>query len=621
MLSSISQKIEKGYQYLNEGNIEEAFQLVVKTENQEDLTPEESLEIHILKGAILFYMGRLEEAFKIGEQSLQKSKILNKPSQSIEAIFLKFGTFVILGKASDSWEDVKFCENLLKTNYEWTPSELEQSKATLSYMKGFLHYRKGEYNPALKYLIKSLAFIENSLRHSLLTPSLLTIIGDIYHRKGELEKARQSHERVLKLSKVRSYLTKIISATSQYCLGIIYYQQGNSDLAIENCLKSLKTFETYGMPFYVGSVYDHIIKIYLDQKDCEQARKYLNRFQRIYDQIDKKHDKIVYDTYYYELSRARILKASTRTRDRAIAETILKNLINRKIDVKASVSLTVQGEIPYAIIMLCELFFQELKLSNDIKILEDIEPLIERLTNEAERSNSSYLLAHAYLLRGKTSLLRMNMGEARRYLTQAQHIAEPKGLQLLARAISRNHDKLLEQLDEWENLKKKKASISERMDLALIDETIDQIQGRRMVDDLELKDEDSVLLMILAEGGSLLFSYTFAKEWEKDEELLGGFLSAFTSFSEEFFSQDLDRAKFGKFTVLIKSAFNFTICYLFKGQSYLALKKLTKFVRIINENDSIIETFRKFQNTSQLLEIKDYPFLKSFITEVFVKNE
>ncbi|MCP6719480.1 MAG: hypothetical protein KJI71_04630 [Patescibacteria group bacterium] len=618
MPSSVSHKIEKGYQHLNEGKIEEALQLVVEIENGQSLTPDENLQNQLLKGAALTYMGRIEEAFKIGEQASQESKILNKPTQSFDAVFLKFGTLLILGRVSESWEDVKFCENLLKTNYEWIPSELEQCKATFSYMNGYFHYLNGEYDLAINYLIKSLAFIENSYKYSFMVPSLLTIIGDVYLRKGELESALQSHKKVLKLSKGGSFLFKILSATSQYFLGVIYYQQGKSDLAIENCEESLKTFETYGIPFFIGAVYYLIIIIYLDQKDCEQARKLLSRLRHIY---DKTQNKIVYDTYYYELSRARILKSSTRTRDRAKAEIILKNLIDRNVDLKTSLNLTLLGEIPYAIIMLCELYFQELKFTNDMKILEDIEPLIERIISEAERSKSSHQLAKAYLLWGKTALLRMNMGEARRYLTEAQNIAEPKGLQLLAKSISRNHDKLLDQLDEWENLKKKKASLSERMDLALVDETIDQIQGKRTIDDLELKDEDSVLLMILAEGGSLIFSYPFAKEWEKDEELLGSFLSAFASFSDEFFSQDLDRAKFGKFTVLMKSTFNFTICYLFKGQSYLALKKLVKFVRIINENDSIIETFQKFQNRSQLLEIKDYPFLKSFITEVFVKNE
>ena len=60
------------------------------------------------------------------------------------------------------------------------------------------------------------------------------------------------------------------------------------------------------------------------------------------------------------------------------------------------------------------------------------------------------------MLYGKISLLQMNMGEARRYLIQAQNIAEDHGLQLLARAISEEHDKLLEQLAEWENFKKRK---------------------------------------------------------------------------------------------------------------------------------------------------------------------
>ncbi len=86
----------------------------------------------------------------------------------------------------------------------------------------------------------------------------------------------------------------------------------------------------------------------------------------------------------------------------------------------------------------------------------------------------------------------------------------------------------------------------------------------------ELLDEISVPLLIVLEGGVLVFSYPFTDEWKHDNELFGSFLSAFTSFSDEYFSEGLDLAKFGQYTVFMKSIANFSVCYLFKGQTYLA---------------------------------------------------
>ena len=87
------------------------------------------------------------------------------------------------------------------------------------------------------------------------------------------------------------------------------------------------------MPFYIGSLYDRIIITYLDQNDLEQARNYLTRFQHINEQISNRNNKIIYDTSFYEISRARILKSSNRTRDRAQAEIILKDLIKKEKEV------------------------------------------------------------------------------------------------------------------------------------------------------------------------------------------------------------------------------------------------------------------------------------------------
>lgn len=64
---------------------------------------------------------------------------------------------------------------------------------------------------------------------------------------------------------------------------------------------------------------------------------------------------------------------------------------------------------------------------------------------------------------------------------------------------------------------------------------------------------------------------------------------------------------------------NFSICYLFKGQTYVAKKKLSDFTNRIQKNVSIMETLNKYYQTSQVLELKDFPFLEGFIKGIFVK--
>ena len=120
------------------------------------------------------------------------------------------------------------------------------------------------------------------------------------------------------------------------------------------------------------------------------------------------------------------------------------------------------------------------------------------------------------------------------------------------------------------------------------------------------------------EGGVLIFSYPFTDEWKRDSELFGSFLSAFTSFSDEYFSEGLDRAKFGQYTVLMKPLETFSVCYLFKGQSYPAKQKLLQFTENIQNTEPVMKTLKKFYKTSQMLELKDFPFLEAFITDIFI---
>jgi hypothetical protein len=367
--------------------------------------------------------------------------------------------------------------------------------------------------------------------------------------------------------------------------------------------------------YWAGINYDSMIRAFLYKNSHQEAQKCLDRF---YQYLEK--NIIGKNFSWHKLSKARTLRSSSRARERAEAEKTLKELVDEHEVAKSEVTRGLPEEFTVALIEICDFYLEELRLTNDLKIIDDIQPYIKRLLEESERTKSYTLQAQTHLLQGKISLLLMNMGDARRYLTQAQLIAEEHSLQLLARAISTEHDKLLEQLDKWEEFKKSNPPISERMALASLEESVELMQRKRAIKPPKLTNEEPVLLLIIGEGGILLFSYPFSDEVKIEDEIFGGFLSAFTMFSDEVFSEGLDRVKFGSYTVLMKKLADLSFCYLFKGQTYLAQKKLSNFTENFQKNTSMMQTLTKFNQTSQVIEVKDFPFLEGFIKEIFTNK-
>ena len=80
----------------------------------------------------------------------------------------------------------------------------------------------------------------------------------------------------------------------------------------------------------------------------------------------------------------------------------------------------------------------------------------------------------------------------------------------------------------------------------------------------------------------------------------------------------LDRAKFGQYNVLIEPIADFSVCYLFKGQIYLAKEKLSIFIDRIRNNASIMKTLNKFKKTSQRVELDDIQILETLLNEIFL---
>jgi len=213
------------------------------------------------------------------------------------------------------------------------------------------------------------------------------------------------------------------------------------------------------------------------------------------------------------------------------------------------------------------------------------------------------------------------MKTARRYLTQAQKIAESYGIKRLAMKISYEHDELLRKTKMWENLKTSEVSLSERLELAGLNEQMENMVKKRMIEIPEISKEDPVMLLILTEGGNLLFSKKFVEDFSFEDDILGGFLTTINYIISEVFSEGLDRAVFGPFTLLMMPVQPFLVCYIFKGDSYFAHNKIKNFIDSIQNESCIWQSFQNFFQKSKSVQLNDIPSLESMVMEIFVEKK
>jgi hypothetical protein len=255
-----------------------------------------------------------------------------------------------------------------------------------------------------------------------------------------------------------------------------------------------------------------------------------------------------------------------------------------------------------------------------VEVLNDLKKYITQLRKIAEQSHSYSIFCETFILQAKLDLINLDLKAARRYLTQAQKIAESYGIKRLAMKISHEHDKLLKLLSSWEKLNESEAPLSERWELAGLNEQIENMVKKRMIEVPELIDEEPVLLLIVSEGGTPLFSQSFIEDNIFEDHLFGGFFTTINSYINAKFSEGLDRASFGDYTLLMSSLPPFFTCYVYKGQSYSAQHRLNSFINELKGKKEVWQTLQDYYRTNREIQHADIPVLDSLINDIFIEK-
>lgn len=602
LLESINALIIKSHIiYFNE--IDDAYDLIIEAENllnsireiDKQWYSKRIADILLMKAIIYRSKGELNEAFKLAKECLLIRENLNS-KLDLTTVYYILGELNLY--KGDSFSGLDCAMKSLKIQEELGNQFGKASDLSLA---GTSYFVRGDFEQAFKYARLSLKISEISTHAKI---ESLETLASIYINRGQLDRAIKYRNKINIIAKKENYRAEYISST--YGMGVIYRIKGEFDIAKDFLTKSLDLSIEFNSSYGIQISLFFLILISLDNNVVDQARNYLKKLEKFSQQTE---NTVFKDMFL--ISKALVLKNSGRIRNFTEAEEILRKITEKEIQTPIIYRL--------ALVNLCELYLEELKFTDNIEVLEEIKPLINKLYRTAENQNAYPWLTDTKLLQAKIALIQMDFDKAMQLLTQAQRIAELHGDALLALKISSEHDNFLNQLKEWDKLKKDNAPMSKRMELASINGVVNQMQGKSIAIPPLITPETPVLLLIIGQGGFPLFSKQFEENHLFEEDLISGFLAAFNSFSGELFSKGLDRIKFDEYMILMQTVESFSVCYLFKGQTYIAKQKLTKFTESIKNDDSIWRILNIFYNTSRVVKLENLPSLESLIKNIFLK--
>ncbi|MFX1553477.1 MAG: tetratricopeptide repeat protein, partial [Promethearchaeota archaeon] len=272
-------------------------------------------------------------------------------------------------------------------------------------------------------------------------------------------------KQTLALAKEINNKQEIIGALNS--MGIHFTEKGDYDHALDYLEQSLSIcYEIHSFKTII--VLNSLFELYFYTNSLEKAQKCLESMK----QFIREHIEYKTSHTFYHLAKAIMLKKKPQKISHLKAKEILRQIIDEESPFS--------GLYYPALIHLCDTCLTILSETNDLKTLDEIQPYLTQLKFIAKSQKSFWLLVEVYSLQAKLKLITFEFKEAQRILSQALDIAKNYGLNLLAERISMEQDKLVNEKSKWEALRKSKALMAERIELAHLNDQIVRMLRKRV---------------------------------------------------------------------------------------------------------------------------------------------
>jgi len=421
------------------------------------------------------YLGEHDVFLNLASQALQYFRVKENKSMVIDIIHNFATVYATIGdykKAREYWEqkmeiegetprnigsigDTYWREGELEKGLELMETSLEKIRATTEnadedpiflFNIANLNSRKGNHNLALEKYQKTISAIGSAPRYALIGYSHIGI-SNVYYHRGELNTAMIHGEKALKI--FERFEGKYGMGWAYFVLSKIYYEMANVEKTLYHLQASLDLRMIIGNKLDISLTIRDLITYMLENESLDEIDDYFNQLKKIATTND---NKIVKQNYL--LTEALILKSKGRPKYWTQAIDILEEIVTD--------SIADYNTMLVALINLCELLLSEFSISGNDEVLSDLVTHTSRLLDIAQRQNSYTLRVEAYHIRIITLWLQaqhskadINIQNARRLLHEARDLADSHGLIKLSSKINSQNEKMLDQLENWDNFIRK----------------------------------------------------------------------------------------------------------------------------------------------------------------------
>ncbi|MBY9000634.1 MAG: tetratricopeptide repeat protein [Candidatus Heimdallarchaeota archaeon] len=498
-------------------------------------------------------------ALKYVEQSLQLFQELDDKPGISSTIGTK-GT--IYGNIGNCKKAINYSlEYLQKAEELGTINSIYRACLAVAY-----HYAmSGDINESSKFNDRCAKLEEHPTFTDTVFPHIRMLVESrISWVKGDIDKALEMQ--LQKLEDIRKFLGKYYIAIVLSLLGDSYYQKGNLTKATTYYIESLEVRESYGAYSQVAENYLQIIIVNLEQNQQEKATEYYEQLKELKESVDE--DAV---NQIFSLSKALFLSSYIDKESKEKAKQILIDLIGQEI--------TYYQTTERAYLYLCDILLEEIRTSNDLQLLEELREYTKRLAIIATINDSHLLLIELYFLQSKMFLLELKVEEALELLELAQEMACEKGLVRLEILLSNEHDMLLNQLDVWEDFTTYLHTLEERLEYTHIEILLNNMI-RKWVNytDVHYDSESPCFFLMSNNEGTVLYSDSYSSLPFDPEKISNIQRKIQHICDEKRANSKITRFRFQEYSCILKTVQNLNICYVFMGNSYLPLKKMSDFL-------------------------------------------
>ncbi len=455
-------EFSKVKQLKDESRFKEALQIINELEKNHNFSTEEKFEIYLLKHSLLYELGYLNEAFSYLDLADEERPHIKDKLRIFDFLLFRIRFLFIHEKNNEVIKILTKAEQILETISNLSLVEFKERYASLLLLKGRYYMKIGDYDLCNEYTQEALK-IAKEIKNDPLILQAEKLICFNYSFKGDRNKALEIGKKYLELAKKANNKQEVIGALN--ILGMTLTEKEEYEQALEYLEQALSICDEISS-FKTTAVLTSLFDLYLKINNLEKAQQCLDRIKQIKNQINLRWFEDA-----YRLGEAEILKKNSQWLSQLKAREIFKQIVDE------------EGTFPefnyVALIELCDSYLIELTNTNNLKILDELQPYLTQLMDLAVSQQSYWLLVESYSFQAKLKLITFEFGEAEKLLDQALFTAEKYGQERMVKHIMKEQANLSRNFSKWERLKDSEANISDRMDLARIDEQIELLLQKR----------------------------------------------------------------------------------------------------------------------------------------------